>query len=95
MSDDRAQATRLVRRRIRILRLREADAAVGCVVNGVEALQEREAVDEVQPLSALAPHVGGDEVDLVVVAAEEAVQLARPDLRVGGELEGGLGVGLV
>ena len=95
LSKDRAPATRLVGRRIRVLRLRKANTAVGGVVHGVEALQEREAVNEVQPLPALAPHVGGDEVDLVVVAAEKAVELARPDLRVGGELEGGLGLALV
>ena len=42
--------------------------------------------DEVEALAAGAAEVAHDQVDLAGVAAERAVQRARPDLRVGREL---------
>ena len=43
--------------RVCVLRRREADARVGRVEDGVEALHEHVSVDEVEALAALAAHL--------------------------------------
>ena len=71
-----------------VLRRSEPDLVLAAVVDGVEALEERVAVDEVEALAGRGADVGDDEVDGVVRAADGAVQGTRPDLGVGGELPG-------
>ena len=56
------------------------------VINAVEALQEYKAVDEVETLPAWAAHIGDDEIDLALLASENGVHGAGPDLGVCGEL---------
>lgn len=69
---------------------REAQAGVGGVIDGVEPLEERIPVDEVQALARVAANVGDDEVDVASAAADRGVQRARPDLRVRREAVGRL-----
>ena len=80
--------SRLVGLRVGVLRGGEANLALAAVVHGVEALEESVAVDEVETLAGRGANVGDDEVDRVVFAADNAVQRARPDLGVRGELIG-------
>ena len=54
---------------------READAGVSGVVDVVEPLEERVAVDEVEALARVRAEVGGDEVDGVGVATKRSVEL--------------------
>ena len=61
---------------------READLRVGGIEDGVESLEERVAVDEVEALAGVAADVADDEVDVVRRAADRAVQRTRPDLGV-------------
>ena len=65
----------LVRSRGRERSRREADTAVRAVEDGVEALQERQAVDEVEALARVRAEVGDDQVDAVLVAADGRVEL--------------------
>ena len=65
----------LVGRGVRELRSREANLRVGDVVDVVEPLEERVAVDEVEALARVRAEVGGDEVDGVGVATNRSVEL--------------------
>ena len=64
----------LVGRRGRELGGGKAEAAVGGVKDGVEALQERLAVDEVEALARVAAEVADDEVYIPRAAADERVE---------------------
>lgn len=55
----------------------EAYTTVGDVENVVEPLQERHAINEVQPLTAQATDIVNDEEDLVWVSADCRIQLWR------------------
>jgi hypothetical protein len=65
----------------------ETNAAGTGVINGVEALEERETVDEVQAQTAGPPQVMDDKVNAVRLPADQRVERARPYLRVWRELE--------
>ena len=67
----------LVAGRGRVLSGREADLVLRDVVGGVEPLEPRVAVDEVEALAAVRAEVSDNEVDAVRVAAERAVELRR------------------
>ncbi len=60
---------------IRERRGRESDTRVGGVVNVVEPLEERVAVDEVEALARVRAEVRRDEVDAAGAAADSAVEL--------------------
>ena len=55
----------------------EADLVLRDSVRGVEPLDPRVAVDEVEALAAVRAEVGDDEVDAAGVAAENAVELHK------------------
>ena len=65
-----------VRRRSRELSGGEADAAVRTVEHGVEAFEERHAVDEVEAFAAGSAKVADDKVHAVGVAADRGVESA-------------------
>ena len=65
----------LIGRGVRELRSREANLRVGDVVDVVEPLEERVAVDEVKALARVRAEVGGDEVDGGGVATNRSVEL--------------------
>ena len=67
----------LVGGRVRVLGGREADLVLRDGVRGVEPLEPRVAVDEVEALAAVRAEVRDDEVDAAGVAAEHAVELDR------------------
>jgi hypothetical protein len=66
--------------------LGEADALSGGVEDGVEALEEGIAVDEVETLTGVGAEVADDEVDAARDTTDISVERAREDLSVGGEL---------
>ena len=66
----------LVNERERVLGEREADRLVRHVVDMVEPLEPRVAVDEVEPLAARRAQVRDDEVDAVGVTADRCVELS-------------------
>lgn len=68
--------SRLVARRGREGSIGDADSAVRGVENGVEALEPRLAVDEVEALTARSADVADDEVDAVRVSADRGVERA-------------------
>ena len=65
-----------VRGRSRERGVRDPDAAVGCVEDRVEALEEGHAVDEVEALAAGRADRADDEVHAVRVATDGRVQRA-------------------
>lgn len=67
----------------------KADALVGCVEDGVKALEEGVAVDEVKTLAGVRSEVADDEVDARCNTTNVSVECPGEDLSVGGELEGG------
>ena len=67
----------LVGGRVRVLGGREADLVLRDGVRGVEPLEPRVAVDEVEALAAVRAEVRDDEVDAAGVAAENAVELHK------------------
>ena len=67
---------------LRVLGRRKANTRVGRVEDGVETLEERVPVDEVEALAGVAADIAHDEVDVVGGAADRAIQRARPDLGV-------------
>lgn len=68
------------------------NAAVGSVEYRIEAFKECVAVDEVEARARGGAQVADDEVDAVGIATDRGVEGARPDLCVGRELVGDLGV---
>ena len=62
---------------------------IGRVEDGVEALKEGEAVDEVETFTRWRAEVVDDKQDVTWLTANGSVQGARPDLGVGGEAERG------
>ena len=68
------QARTLVAGSIRVLGRREAETRVGRVEDGVEAFEERVAVDKVEALARVAANVVDDEVDVTAGAADLSIQ---------------------
>lgn len=64
----------LVARRLSEGRVRESYTTVGRVENGVEALQERLSVDEVEALARGSANRTNDEVDVVSIASDRGVE---------------------
>ena len=73
----------LVRRRIRERGGGKANPGVVGIVDVVEALQERKAVNEVKTLAALRAEVSRDEVDGVLLAANGRVELRSKGQHIG------------
>ena len=53
----------------------ETDTGITGVVDVVEPLDERVAVDEIEALARAPTHVGSNEVDAVCVPADRGIQL--------------------
>ncbi len=83
-----AQGSSSVGKRIREGRRRKADLLVGRVEHGIEPLQEREPVDEIEPLALVVADVPDDQIHIVRRAADVRVERQRPRLCVRRELEG-------
>lgn len=83
-----AQVSSSVGKRIREGRRRKADLLVGRVEHRIEPLQEREPVDEIEPLALVVADVPDDQIHIVRCTADVRVDRPRPRLRVRRELEG-------
>ena len=69
----------------------QTDTVVGSVEDGVEALEEGKAVDEVEALARVRSKIPNDEVNVSGGAADCSVQRAGPDLGVSCQFKGSLG----
>lgn len=65
----------VVRGRVGEGRLRDTELRLSRVINGVESLEERHPVDEVQALAGGSTHIDDDEVDNIGPDPEIIVQL--------------------
>ena len=68
----------------------KADTFVGRVKHGVEALEERETVNEVEALTAGGAEVVDNEIYVAGSTSDVSVDATRPRLSISSEFEGGL-----